>query len=247
MTITIQLCLTMSLLAVGATSTRMQPASAAWTSRATEHFDVYFQPAQSARVDAIAREAERVYTRLSHLLRYDLAAKMDILLLTSDREGPRDAAQAYALVRASGASYRDHLVLSIESFEKQGGALLAHELTHQFLFELFPDGPRAAPWISESLPDHHAGAWEAAALSVIRADLGRGRVPAIEALSPTDRHWGHAVFDFVATQYGARGVRAYLDALRDSSASMRDPIRIAFDATPSEFNAAFHAFVRSRF
>ena len=220
---------------------------AAWSSRATEHFDLYFQPAQSARVDAVAREAERVYTRLSHLLRHDLAAKMDILLLTSDRDRPGDAAQAYALVRASGASLRDHLVLSIESFEKQGGALLAHELTHQFLFELFPDGHRVAPWISESLPDHHAGAWEATALSAIRADLGRGRVPAVEELSHTDRHWGHAVFDFVATEYGARGVRAYLEAVRDSSASMRDPIRIAFDATPSEFNAAFRAFVRSRF
>jgi len=247
MTITIELCLTMWLLAAGAPSTRTQPASATWTARATEHFDIYYQPAQSARVDAIAREAERAYARLSHLLRYDLAAKMDVLLLATDRARPSDAAQAYALVRASGASDRDHLVLSIESFEKQGVALLAHELTHQFMFELFPDGPGAAPWIAEGLPDHHSGSWDSAEIAKLRDAVASGRIPEVAELTAADRHWGHAVFEYVATEYGARGVRAYLGALRDSAATMRDPIRVAFDTTPADFNAAFRGFARARF
>ena len=73
------------------------------------------------------------------------------------------------------------------------------------------------------------------------------QIPTVERLTASDRHWGHAVFDFVATEYGARGVRAYLTALRDTPSTMRDPIRVAFDTTPADFNAAFRDFVTARY
>jgi hypothetical protein len=236
-----------ALIALGAANPEAQPAAPRWSTRATEHFDLYFQPAQGTRVDAVAREAERAYARVSNLLRYDLAARMDILLLASDRDQPLDPAGAYQLVRVSGASFRDHLLLSVESFDRQGPALLVHELTHQFMFELVPDVGGGAAWIAEALPDHHAGAWDPAELTRLRDAVANGRIPDVSRLTAADRHWGRAVFDFVAAEYGARGIRAYLEALRESPISMRDPIRVAFDTTPAEFNAAFRGFARARF
>jgi len=246
MTIALEISLATCLLAASGATAHVQPAPARWTMRASAHFDIYFQPSQSGRVDAIAREAERAYARISTLLRHELADKMDILLLATDRDRPDDAAQAYALVRASGASPRDHLVLSIESFDRHGGALIAHELTHQFMFELLP-GSQQAAWVAEALPDHHAGSWQQSELSALRMAIDSGRIPEVEQLTAADRHWGHAVFEFVATEYGARGVRAYLTALRDTPSTMRDPIRVAFDLTPADFNAAFRTFVSVRF
>jgi hypothetical protein len=240
------LVVAMAIAAVGLDA-RAPSSQPRWSARGTDHFDIYFELEQRSRVEEIAREAERVYARLSGLLHYDLAAKMDILLLAADGDYPRGPSQAFALVRASGASYRDHLVLSIESFDRQGASLIAHELTHQFMFELFPEGHRSADWITEALPDHHAGSWDAAALATLRDAVASGRIPDVASLTAADRHWGRAVFDFVATEYGARGVRAYLQAVRDSPSSMRDPIRIAFDTTPADFNAAFQGFARARF
>jgi hypothetical protein len=240
------IALAVTLIASSAIDAHAQSPPPQWSMRATGHFDIYFHAAQQSRVDAIAREAEGAYARISNLLRYRLAARMDILVVAGDRDLPRDAAQGYALVRALGASTRDHLVLSIESFDRQGGALLAHELTHQFMFELFPDASGGAAWITEALPDHHAG-WDATGLAKLRQSMASGRIPDVARLTPLDRQWGHAVFDFVAAEYGARGVRAYLAALREAPASMRDPIRIAFDTTPAEFNAAFREFARARF
>lgn len=246
MTRTARICFVAASIAFAALEAHAQPSSPSWSMRSTDHFDIYAQPAQSARADEIAREAERVYARLSNLLHRDLAAKMDILLVATDRDVPRDAQQAYALVRASRASTRDHLLLSIETFDRSGGSGLAHELTHQFMFELLPDWPQTT-WVAEALPDHHAGSWQQSDLAALRAAVASGLIPTVERLTVSDRHWGHAVFDFVATEYGARGVRAYLTALRDTPSTMRDPIRVAFDMTPADFNAAFRDFVAARY
>jgi hypothetical protein len=246
MTRTARICFVVTSIAFAALDAHAQPSSSSWSMRSTDHFDIYAQPAQRARVDEIAREAERVYARLSNLLHRDLAAKMDILLVATDRDAPRDAQQAYALVRASRASTRDHLLLSIETFDRSGSSVLAHELTHQFMFELLPGWQQTA-WVAEALSDHHAGSWQQSEVAALRAAVLNGQIPTVERLTTSDRHWGHAVFDFVATEYGARGVRAYLAALRDIPSTMRDPIRVAFDTTPADFNAAFRDFVAARY
>jgi len=85
--------------------------------------------------------------------------KLPLILVGEDRDLPRNEEQARALVTASRASERDHLFLSAETFEKRPGSVLAHELTHQFLFELLPQADRDAPWVSEALADHHGGLW----------------------------------------------------------------------------------------
>ena len=80
---------------------------------------------------------------------------------------------------------RDHLLLSVETFERRPEVALAHELTHQFVFELLPQADRDAPWVSEALPDHHGGVWESSDLSRVRDALTRGSVPAVEDLEDT--------------------------------------------------------------
>ncbi len=223
-----------------------QTAPPQWSVRATDHFDIYFKAAERNRIDAVAREAERAYARISNLLRYDLATGMDVIVVRSDADLPKSPSQAVALVRASGASTRDHLLLSMEAFDTRGSAVLAHELTHQFTYELLPNWQRIG-WVAEALADLHAATWEPSELATLRDAIADGRIPEVERLTASDRHWGHAVFEFVATEYGARGVRAYLTALRDYPTAARDPIRVAFDTTPADFNAAFRTFVTTRF
>jgi hypothetical protein len=232
------------MLYVGAVSA--QPASVqSWSTRTSPHFEIYYQGQTQAHVDAIARETERVYAQLSAALRHDFADKMPVIIVERDRDLPRTIAEGLALVVASQAPPRDHLFLSVEGFEKRATVLLPHELTHQFLFELLPNANRDAPWVSEGLPDHHSGSWEPADQNKIREAVGAGRIPAVERLTASDRHWGHAVFDYVAVTYGVDGIRRYVTAL--SSASSGDAIRSAFGVSAAEFNAAFGHYVREQF
>jgi hypothetical protein len=227
-------------------SASAQPASAqSWSMRTSPHFEIYYQGHTQAQVEAIARETERVYARLSAALHHDFADKMPVIIVARDRDLPRNEAEGRALVIASQAPPRDHLMLSVEGFETRAAVLLPHELTHQFLFELLPNANRDAPWVSEGLPDHHSGSWESADLTKIRDAVMAGRIPVVERLTASDRHWGHAVFDYVAAAYGVEGVRRYVTAL--SSASSGDAIRTAFGVSAPEFNRAFARYIRERF
>jgi len=217
-----------------------------WDTQTTDHFDIYYQPQQRAHVDAVAHEAERVYARISFALRHELAAKMPLILVREDGDLPRNEEEARALVTASGSPERDHLLLSAETFEKRPRSVLAHELTHQFVFELLPQADRDAAWVSEALPDHNTGRWEPSELTKVRDAVARGSMPAVETLTTSDRHWGHAVFDFIAAEYGAQGIRQFLAALRGRPATTIDAIRVAFSASADDFNAAFQTYVRTQ-
>ena len=75
-----------------------------WAIQPTDHFDIHYQSQQRSHVDAVAREAERAYARISYALRHELTAKMPLILVGEDRDLPRNEGQARALVTASRAS-----------------------------------------------------------------------------------------------------------------------------------------------
>ena len=52
-----------------------------WDIQPTDHFDIYYQSQQRGQVDAVAREAERAYARISCVLRHELAEKMPLILV----------------------------------------------------------------------------------------------------------------------------------------------------------------------
>jgi hypothetical protein len=111
---------------------QFDPTTAMWRVRATVHFDIYYPQARD--VDSIAREAERAYARVSRDLRREVSAKVPLILLPTSRDLPQTAQEAAAIVRASGAPNRDHLLLPVEPRNGRE-KVLTHELTHIFEFD----------------------------------------------------------------------------------------------------------------
>ena len=79
-----------------------------------------------------------------------------------------------------------------------------------------------------------------------RAAAAAGAIPPIAVLVNTDRHWAHAVFDFVAAQHGAEGVRRLLFALR-AHATLPPAVPMAFGITLDQFEEEFRAYVTATF
>jgi hypothetical protein len=111
---------------------QFDPATAVWRIRATDHFEIYY--AHAGDLDAIAREAERAYERVSRDLRQQVSAKVPLILLPTAGDLPRTQQEAAVIVRASGAPPRDHLLLPVEPSSAREKTL-AHELTHIFEFD----------------------------------------------------------------------------------------------------------------
>jgi hypothetical protein len=221
---------------------RFDPTSSVWRTRATDHFDIYHTT--QVDLDEIAREAERAYSRVSLDLRHDLSGKVPLILLPTSGDLPRDRQEANTIVRASGAPDADHLLLSLEPRDRRA-TVLVHELTHIFQFELVPNGALPA-WASEGVADHETGAWGASDLLKVREAAAAGVMPSVVSLTDSDRVWGHAVFDFVAAEYGAQGIQRYLMALRIGSGTGSDITRAAFGVAAADFDRAFQAYVRAR-
>jgi hypothetical protein len=219
---------------------RFDPTSSVWHTRTTEHFDIYHT--QQMDPDEIAREAERAYSRVSADLGRGVSEKVPLILLPTNDDLPRDRSEASAIVRASKAPDRDHLLLPLEPRDRRA-AVLAHELTHIIQFALDPDG-RLPKWASEGVADHETGTWEPSDLLKLREAVASGMTPSVASLTDSDRAWGHAVFDFVAAEYGPQGLQRYLSALQNGAGS--DATRAAFAVTAADFDRAFHKYVRAR-
>ncbi len=108
-----------------------------WRTMHTEHFDIYFYPAESLAVADAAREAERWYVRHSLAMR-DTFSKKPIVLyadnpafqqnnvvgfLTEGTQGVTEPSRSRALLYFSGAAWDDNHVLG-------------HELVHVFQFDI---------------------------------------------------------------------------------------------------------------
>jgi hypothetical protein len=64
-------------------------------------------------------------------------------------------------------------------------------------------------------------------------------------LTAADRHWAHAIFDFIAARYGAEGVRGLLFSLRKQN-TVADAVPTAFSNTLDQFDREFHGYVTGR-
>jgi hypothetical protein len=122
----------MTLRATSLVPVQFDPRTATWRVRSTNHFDIYYTQARD--LDAIAREAEHAYARVSRDLGRQVSAKVPLILLPTSRDLPKTEQEAAVIVGASRAPARDHLLLPVEPRNTRENAL-AHELTHIFEFD----------------------------------------------------------------------------------------------------------------
>ena len=216
-----------------------------WPVVTSEHFDVVHASLPAERVTGAVRNAEAAYQRLSSALRYETRGPLQIILVDHDRDLPADAAEAATLASASGAPGRRRIVLALDSLDQQSD-LVVHELTHQFAFEIMPAVSRGAPSLIEGLAEYMRGAWRKDDLARIRASATTGAIPPLVSLDDDSRHWAHALFDYVAAEYGAEGVRRLVFALRAEGTLLR-AIPLAFDVGSVEFEQRFQEYVVGRF
>jgi hypothetical protein len=148
-------------------------------------------------------------------------------------------------VGASGSSDQHFLVLPIDASINLR-AVLVHELTHRFETELPMRVSDTPEWIAEGLADHEADQWSPSDLGTVRAALATQSIPAVGRFSESDRVWGHAVFDFVAAEYGLRGLRQYVSAPQGASFN-QDSMRSALGVSVDDFDWAFKMFIRARY
>jgi len=217
---------------------------AGWTVHTSDHFEIVHDGLAADRVADAERQAEAAYETLSAALKYVTPGRVTLVLVSRDRDLEANVLRTRDLPSSGGAARR-RVLMSLESLDRPGG-LIVHELTHQFAFEIVPGTSRVAPVLIEGLAEHERGRWPPQDLRRTREGAAAGAIPAVARLGPADRHWAHAVFDFVAVEHGAEGIRRLLSALRAHD-TLDQAVPTAFGVSLDQFDQDFRDFVAAKF
>jgi WD40 repeat protein len=232
-----------------------------WYIYTTDHFEIYYYPAIEQHLERIASYAESAYQQISADLKHDLSAKVPLIIFKTHSEFEQEniAGAATEGVGAFAEPFRQRIVLPIDDPPDRLYGLIVHELTHQFEFDIIPQGliRRSVPlWVNEGLSDYERGQWEPLDLMAVRDAAVADIIPKMTQLeeyggggpSRLIYNLGHAVFEFIEAKFGKEGIRQFLFSLRKSViGGGEDAYEEALRMNKDEFDQAFDRYLKDRF
>lgn len=192
-----------------------------WRVLETEHFLVHYYPEEKEAVRAAARMAERSYARLSRVLGHQFREKKPIILFSSRADFAQnnvtgDLGEGVGGVTESG---RHRLIMpftgDLGSFEQ----VLAHELVHEFQYDIFSRGRAGANqqvlerinpplWFMEGMAEYlSTGPNHPLTAGWLRDAAVAGNIPTVKQM--TDRpdkyfpyRFGESLWQYVGERWG---------------------------------------------
>ena len=185
----------------------------------TEHFEVYYYPAERVAALDAARMAERWYARLSRVLHHEFQGRKPIILYASQSDF-----QQTNVVDASGEGlggvtefFKHRMVLPFTGSYAELEHVIGHEMVHQFQYDVFSRGRIGAGvqtlinvnpplWFMEGMAeylslgpiDNHTAMW-------LRDASLEGHLPTIEQLTYDPRifpyYFGHALWAYIGEKW----------------------------------------------
>jgi len=195
----------------------------------TEHFEVYYYPAErTAALDA-ARIAERWYARLSRILHHQFQARKPIILYASQSDF-----QQTNVIDASGEGLggvtefaKHRMVLPFTGSYAELEHVIGHEMVHQFQYDVFSRGRIGAGfqtyatvnpplWFMEGMAEYlsvgpidpHTAMW-------LRDAALEGHLPTTRELTYDEvfpYYFGHAIWAYIGEKWGDEVIGEVLQA-----------------------------------
>jgi hypothetical protein len=232
-----------------------------WHIYTTDHFEIYYYPEIAQHLERVAGYAESAYQQISADLKHDLSFKVQLILFKTHSEFEQQNVAPGAADEGVGAfaePVRQRMVMPMDDPPDLLYGLIVHELTHQFEFDIIPQGlvRRSAPlWVNEGLSDYERGLWSPIDLMTVRDAAVADIVPKMTELEGYAGNnprliynLGHAVFEFIEAKFGKEGIRQFLFSLRKSViGGGEDAYEEALKMKKDEFDSNFERYLKDRF
>ncbi|MBI3492825.1 MAG: PD40 domain-containing protein [Acidobacteria bacterium] len=232
-----------------------------WHIYTTDHFEIYYYPEIEQHLERVAGYAESAYQQISADLKHDLSFKVQLILFKTHSEFEQQNVAPGAADEGVGAfaePIRQRMVMPLDDPPDLLYGLIVHELTHQFEFDIIPQGlvRRSAPlWVNEGLSDYERGLWSPIDLMTVRDAAVADIVPKMTELEGYAGNnprliynLGHAVFEFIEAKFGKEGIRQFMFSLRKSViGGGEDAYEEALKMKKDEFDQAFERYLKDRF
>jgi hypothetical protein len=233
----------------------------------TDHFDIYYYPAEREGVEIAARMAERWHARLQQLFGHELRGRQPLVLYASHPDFEQTNTTAGEIGEGTGGftePLRRRIVLPLGGPLADTDHVLGHELVHAFQFDI-TTRPGSAPgetgaqrlplWFIEGMAeyltlgpvDSHTAMW---LRDAVRQDAKEGKereeLPTLNDLNNPKYfpyRWGHAFWAYVGGRWGDQVIG---DMLR-IAAGAGDPERAIermMGINYKQFSEEWHAEMR---
>jgi len=233
-----------------------------WYVYKTDHFEIYYYPANESHLARVASYAESAYQHVSSDLRHDLAQRVPLIIFKTHSEFEQQniaPGQSPEGVLAFAEGERNRMVLPIDLPSDLLYGLIVHELTHVFQYDIIPTSliRRNIPlWVHEGGAEYERGIWDPLDLMTVRDAAVADIIPRMSQMegygdmgpSRLVYNLGHALYEFIEARWNKDGVRQFLFALRKSAiGGGSSPYEEAFQMTAREFDQQFEKYLKDRF
>jgi Tol biopolymer transport system component len=225
----------------------------------TEHFEVYYYPAERAAALDAARIAERWYARLSRVLHHEFHGRKPIILYASQSDFQQTNAISGDIGEGTGGVtefFKHRMVLPFTGSYAELEHVLGHEMVHQFQYDVYSRGRIGGGvqtlinvnpplWFMEGMAEYlsigpidpHTAMW-------LRDASLEGHLPTIEQLTYDPRifpyRFGHALWAYIGEKWGDEVIGEILQASAASGVegAFKRALGLALDDLSGEWRDA---------
>ncbi len=232
-----------------------------WKTYRSTHFTIYFYDRERPELQKVASFAESAYDDISRQLNFQIPKPINLIYYATHSDFEQTNTLLNFIPEGVGAfalPSRNRMVLPIDLPDLKLQQLIAHELTHVFQFEILFGGnyiraatTSAPQWFLEGMASYYGNDEDNKDRMVLRDAVLADQVPEIAQRGIQGffaYRFGHAVFDFVASEWGKDAVRDFLFEFRNSiSASVDKTLKRAFNVNAEDFDIKFRRYLRKRY
>ncbi|HTL02410.1 MAG TPA: hypothetical protein VL243_09290, partial [Vicinamibacterales bacterium] len=225
----------------------------------TEHFDVYFYPAERESAERTSRMAERWYARLSQVFSHEMRTRQPLVLYASHPDFEQTNVIGGSIDEGTGGvteGMKRRVVLPMAGTLAETDHVLGHELVHAFQYDISAQrttqnggaGVEGLPlWFIEGMAEYLSlGPVDAHTAMWLRDAARKEKLPSISDLDDPKYfpyRWGEALWAFVGGRWGDDRIpQIYRDALRSSDLNLafKNATGLTMKELSTEWQTAIH-------
>ncbi len=232
-----------------------------WQIYQSTHFDVYHYSRERQTLQKVVSMAESAYDELSRRLNYQIPKRIPIIYYATHAEFEQNNIELNFIPEGVGAfaePARNRMVLPIDLPDEKLQALIQHELTHVFQYEILFGGrlsrvltANVQTWLIEGMASYFGNDEDDKDRMYLRDAVNQDLIPPITKVNiegyPAYRY-GHAVFDFIEAEWGKDAVRDFVFEFRSFlGRDVSVALRRAFEIQPDDFDLKFRRYLRKKY
>lgn len=232
-----------------------------WSVYKSTHFEIYYYSREKETLQKVVSMAESAYDELSRRLNYQIPKPIPLIYFATHAEFEQNNIILNFIPEGVGAfaeRAKNRMVLPIDLPDEKLQALIQHELTHVFEYEVLFGGrlgralaSGGPTWFMEGLASYLGNDEDEKDRMYIRDAVNSDLIPPITKVQIEGFYayrFGHAVFDFIESEWGKDAVRDFIFEFRSFlGTDVSVAIRRTFEIEPDEFDLKFRRYLRKKF